>query len=55
MTDTIVLAASADTRRGLTLGLFAVFIAITLYITVWASRHNKTAADFYAGGRSFSP
>ena len=54
MTDTIVLAASADTRRGLTLGLFAVFIAITLYITVWASRHNKTAADFYAGGRSFS-
>jgi cation/acetate symporter len=54
MTDTIVLAASAGTRRGLTLGLFAVFIAITLYITVWASRHNKTAADFYAGGRSFS-
>ena len=49
-----VLAASADTRRGLTIGLFAVFIAITLYITFWASRQNKTAADFYAGGRSFS-
>ena len=49
-----VLAASADTRRGLTIGLFAVFIAITLYITIWASRQNKTAADFYAGGRSFS-
>jgi cation/acetate symporter len=49
-----VLAASADTRRGLTIGLFAIFIAITLYITFWASRQNKTAADFYAGGRSFS-
>jgi cation/acetate symporter len=49
-----VLAASADTRRGLTLGLFAAFIAITLYITIWASRQNKTAADYYAAGRSFS-
>ena len=49
-----VLAASADTRRGLTIGLFAVFIAITLYITIWASRQNKTAADYYAAGRSFS-
>ena len=49
-----VLAASADTRRGLTIGLFAAFIAITLYITIWASRHNKTAADYYAAGRSFS-
>jgi cation/acetate symporter len=49
------LAADVGTRRGLTLGLFAVFIAITLYITVWASRQNKTAADYYAAGRSFSP
>jgi cation/acetate symporter len=48
------LAADVGTRRGLTLGLFAVFIAITLYITLWASRQNKTAADYYAAGRSFS-
>nr|WP_253873894.1 cation acetate symporter [Actinomadura rupiterrae] len=34
--------------------LFAVFVAITLYITVWASRQTRTAADFYAGGRQFS-
>jgi cation/acetate symporter len=52
--DVTVLAASADTRRSLTIGLFVVFIAITLYITIWASRQNKTAADFYAAGRSFS-
>jgi cation/acetate symporter len=54
MNDVTVLAASADTRRSLTVGLFLVFIAITLYITFWASRQNKTAADFYAAGRSFS-
>ena len=54
MNHVTVLAASADTRRGLTIGLFLIFIAITLYITFWASRHNRTAADFYAAGRSFS-
>jgi cation/acetate symporter len=48
------LAATEDARRGLTIGLFAVFIAVTLYITMWASRQNKTAADYYAAGRSFS-
>jgi cation/acetate symporter len=53
VTDT-VLAVSENTRHTLTIGLFLVFIAITLYITIWASRQNKTAADFYAGGRSFS-
>ena len=52
--DMVVLAASEGTRRSLTLGLFAIFIVLTLYITFWASRQNKTAADFYAGGRSFS-
>ena len=54
MNDTVILAASEGTRRSLTLGLFAIFIVATLYITFWASRQNKTAADFYAGGRSFS-
>ncbi len=53
MNDT-VLAASEGTRHTLTIGLFLVFILITLYITVWASRQNKTAADFYDGGRGFS-
>ncbi|MEV0460298.1 solute symporter family protein [Catellatospora methionotrophica] len=40
--------------RTLTIVLFVVFVVITLAITVWASRQTKTAADFYAGGRSFS-
>ncbi|MBX6767830.1 MAG: cation acetate symporter [Actinomadura rubrobrunea] len=34
--------------------LFLAFVAGTLAITVWASRHTKDATDFYAGGRSFS-
>ncbi|MEV0715739.1 cation acetate symporter [Asanoa sp. NPDC050611] len=53
-----VLAAEAttggSTARTLTIILFLVFVAITLAITVWASRQTKTATDFYAGGRSFS-
>ncbi|MFI6595695.1 cation acetate symporter [Nonomuraea sp. NPDC050536] len=34
--------------------LFLTFVAGTLGITFWASRQTKTAADYYAGGRSFS-
>ncbi|MEP6696959.1 MAG: cation acetate symporter [Pseudonocardiales bacterium] len=40
--------------RTLTLVLFLIFVAITLMITVWASRQTRTATDFYAGGRTFS-
>jgi cation/acetate symporter len=53
--DAVVLAASASGgQRGLTIGLFLTFVAATLYITIWASRQNKSAADYYAGGRSFT-
>ncbi|MBO3747831.1 cation acetate symporter [Streptosporangiaceae bacterium NEAU-GS5] len=34
--------------------LFLVFVAGTLAITFWASRQNRTAADYYAAGRSFT-
>ncbi|GIF07644.1 solute symporter family protein [Actinoplanes siamensis] len=46
--------ASSDTSRTLTITLFLIFVAITLGITIWASRQTKTATDFYAGGRQFS-
>jgi cation/acetate symporter len=51
-----LLAAEATdtTARNLTIILFLVFVAVTLGITVWASRQTKSATDFYAGGRSFS-
>ena len=34
--------------------LFLAVVAITVGITFWASRQNQSAADYYAGGRSFS-
>jgi cation/acetate symporter len=40
--------------RDITIALFLVFVALTLAITIWASRQTKDATDFYAGGRSFS-
>ncbi|MEO3814138.1 cation acetate symporter [Sphaerisporangium sp. B11E5] len=42
-------------EQALGIVLFLLFVAATLGITFWASRHTKSAADFYAGGRSFSP
>jgi cation/acetate symporter len=55
MTSATVLAQGATGgTRTLTILLFLVFVAATLAITVWASRHTKTAADYYAGGRGFS-
>jgi cation/acetate symporter len=51
----LYLAAGAGTHRTVSITLFLAFVAVTLYITLWASRHNQTAADYYAGGRSFSP
>ena len=54
---TITLAkASSDSgdHQGLTMALFILVVLITVGITFWASRNTKTAADYYAGGRSFS-
>ena len=32
------------------IAMFAAFVALTLYITSWAARRTRTAADFYAAG-----
>ncbi|WP_425954623.1 solute symporter family protein [Xylanimonas sp. McL0601] len=36
------------------ISIFAAFVAVTLVIVIRASRNNKSAADFYAGGRNFT-
>ncbi len=49
--------ATAATSPGdpiLNISIFGAFVAITLIIVVRASRNNKTAADYYAAGRSFT-
>ena len=38
----------------LNISIFLAFVAVTMVIVIRASRNNKSAADFYAGGRSFS-
>ena len=53
MTPLLVPLAGGD-NRGLTIALFLAVVAVTLGITFWASRQNKSAADYYAGGRSFT-
>jgi cation/acetate symporter len=46
-------AALKDTTL-LNMGVFALFVAVTMVIVFRASRNNKTAADYYAAGRSFT-
>ena len=36
------------------IGIFALFVAITLYIVIRASKRNTTAAEFFTAGRAFT-
>ncbi|WP_432561311.1 solute symporter family protein [Kineococcus sp. SYSU DK003] len=36
------------------IAIFTLFVAVTLVVVLRASRSNRTTADFYAGGRSFT-
>ncbi|WP_213451140.1 solute symporter family protein [Rhizomonospora bruguierae] len=56
MNGLVPLAAevTSSTARTITITLFLFFVAVTLAITIWASRQTRNATDFYAGGRTFS-
>ena len=54
MSSVVLVAASDGANQALTSGLFLAVVLLTVGITFWASRNTKTAADYYAGGRSFS-
>ena len=49
-----LLPLATGSNQWFTIGLFLLVVALTLYITFWASRNTKNANDYYAGGRSFS-
>ena len=49
----IALGASTP-ARGLTIGVFAAVLAVTLGITFWASRRIRSATDFWSAGRGIS-
>ncbi|MFJ6536534.1 cation acetate symporter [Paenarthrobacter sp. NPDC091711] len=55
--NTLVPAVNVEALKDTTLlnmGIFALFVAVTMVIVFRASRNNKTAADYYAAGRSFT-
>lgn len=54
--STTFLAASTSAEQSpvLNISIFLAFVAVTMVIVIRASKNNKSAADFYAGGRSFS-
>jgi cation/acetate symporter len=40
--------------NGITIGIFAAILALTLAITVWAAWRTRTATDFYAAGNGLT-
>lgn len=57
MTPVLLAAAPAGAATNnpvLNISIFGAFVAVTLFIVIRASRNNKTAADYYAAGRSFT-
>src|SRR6476661_4960406 len=51
---TLAPAATEVGSPALNISIFGVFVLITLGIVIRASRNNRSAADFYAGGRAFT-
>ncbi|MGJ9401746.1 solute symporter family protein [Arthrobacter sp. KK5.5] len=57
MNVTPIAAAAESTKVGdplVNILIFALFVGVTLVVVLRASKNNKTAADYYAGGRSFT-
>ena len=54
--EPVVVAAEATDvgNPWVNIGIFGAFVVVTLVIVFRASRQNKSAADFYAGGRNFT-
>ncbi|WP_205502715.1 sodium:solute symporter family transporter [Rufibacter psychrotolerans] len=47
-------ASTLGTANPVSIGMFFLFVAVTLYITYWAAKKTKTGSEFYAAGRSIS-
>ncbi|GAA4350263.1 solute symporter family protein [Angustibacter luteus] len=54
MDGAVLRAADTPGSPGVNITIFAIFVAVTLGIVFRASRNNKSAADYYAAGRSFT-
>jgi cation/acetate symporter len=47
-------AATSVGSPAVNITIFVLFVAVTLVIVIRASRNNRSAADYYAGGRAFT-
>lgn len=55
MNGTVMAAEATNVGNvWINIGIFGAFVVVTLIVVFWVSRQNKTAADFYAGGRNFT-
>lgn len=57
MSAALPLAAAPVTQVGnplVNIAIFIAFVGVTLTVVIRASKNNKTAADYYAAGRSFT-
>ncbi|GAB2817593.1 cation acetate symporter [Alpinimonas psychrophila] len=53
----LIFAAEATTAENnplLNMSIFLAFVAVTMFVVIRASKNNKSAADYYTGGRSFT-
>jgi cation/acetate symporter len=53
----LILAAEATQNENnplLNMSIFIAFVAVTMFVVIRASKNNKSAADYYTGGRSFT-
>jgi cation/acetate symporter len=48
------IAATKIGNPTINIAIFGLFVVATLAIVIRASRNNRSAADYYAGGRSFA-
>lgn len=54
MNQQYLAAAGAVGNPAANIAIFGVFVAITMVVVIRASRNNRTAADYFTGGRGFS-
>ena len=47
-------ASTLGTANPVSIAIFFLFVAVTLYITYWAAKKTKTGSEFYAAGRNIS-
>ncbi|MED5816160.1 cation acetate symporter [Mycolicibacterium sp. 050232] len=51
---TTVLAAEAVGNPAANIGIFSLFVVVTMIVVIKASKRNATADEFFTGGRGFS-